>query len=209
MRPRAVIVDDHVLVAEALAKFLEPLCEVIGLYPDPRAFLRDAAVLLPEIVILDLSLPFMSGLETTTRLRQLVPAARVIIVTMTEDPDVANEALGRGAAGFVLKRSAPSELPAAIRAVLDQRTYVTPLLDSSLTGRRPPARRPDRTARPLTARQREVLRLLAAGHSMKEAGALLNLSPRTVAFHKYRLMERLRVDSTAALVRFAVKEGLL
>jgi DNA-binding NarL/FixJ family response regulator len=207
MKPRAVIVDDHVLVAEALAKFLEPTCDVIGIYADARIFLRDAVSLKPDVVILDVSMPHMNGLQAAQALRKLVPATRIIIVTMNEDTDLAVDALQMGADGYLLKRSAPSELRAAVRDVLNHRTYITQLLNPVLSRKRRrnragPVRQP-------TERQREVLQLLAKGHSMKEVGGILNVSPRTVAFHKYRLMESLEVESTAELIRFALRTGLL
>jgi DNA-binding NarL/FixJ family response regulator len=208
MNPRVVIVDDHLMVAEALAKLLEPRCNVIGIYPDAPAFLADAAALRPDVIILDVSMPLMNGLDAIRELHRLVPKARVIVVTMNEDPDVAVEALGRGAVGYVLKRSAPSELQTAVRDVLNQRTYVTPLLTPLPTRTRKQRLRPE-PRRQLTPRQREVLRLIAAGHSMKDIGVILNLSPRTVAFHKYRLMEHLHVESTAELIQFAVRTGIV
>ena len=139
----------------------------------------------------------------------LLPATRIIFLTMNEDPDIAAEAFRLGASGYLLKRSAGSELPFAIREVMSQRYYVTPLLTKGLVGS---LVQEDHTRKPvhqLTARQREVLQLLAGGRSMKEAAAILNVSSRTVAFHRYRMMEHLHVDSTAALIQFAVREGLV
>jgi DNA-binding NarL/FixJ family response regulator len=196
-----VIVDDHQLFAEALAELLKPICDVIGIYPEAPAFLRTAVALKPDVVILDMAMPTMSGLEAARELHTIVPESRIIVVTMNEDPDVAAEAIELGVVGYVLKRSAPSELQRAVRNALNGRAYVTPLVS--------PVRRTRARRGALTARQREVLQLLASGRSMKEVGAILNLSTRTVAFHKYRLMEHLHVHSTAELIRFAVRQGIV
>lgn len=209
MKPKIVIVDDHTLLAEAFQKLLEPDCQVVGSYSDARAFLLDAPRLKPDVAILDVSMPLLNGLDAARELHRLLPATRIIFLTMNEDPDIAAEAFRLGASGYLLKRSAGSELPFAIREVMSQRFYVTPLLTRGLVGslvQEDHARKP---VHQLTTRQREVLQLLAGGRSMKEAAAILNVSSRTVAFHKYRMMEHLHVDSTAALIQFAVREGLV
>ena len=207
--PRVVIVDDHTLLTEAFRRLLEPDCQVVGAYDDPRAFLRDVVGLRPDVAVLDISMPTMNGLDTGRELRRLLPDTRIVFLTMNEDPDVAAEAFRVGASGYLLKRSAASELPSAVREVMNQRYYITPLLTRDLVGsfvQAPDTRRP---IYQLTSRQREVLLLLAEGRSMKEAASILNVSPRTIAFHKYRMMEHLRVQSTAALIQFAVREGLI
>lgn len=209
MKPRIAIVDDHTLLAEAVQKLLEPSCEVVGTYGDPRAFLVDAVKLKPDVAILDVSMPLLNGLDTARELCRLLPKTRVIFLTMNEDPDVAAEAFRLGAAGYLLKRSASSELPLAVREVLNHRYYITPLLTKDLVGSLFHEPHPRKPVHQLTMRQREVLQLLAEGRSMKEAAAILNLSARTVAFHKYRMMEHLRVRSTAALIQFALREGLV
>lgn len=209
MKPRVAIVDDHRLLADALEQLLVPECEVVGTYGDPRAFLTQAAQLKPDVAILDLSMPLLNGLDTARELKRLVPGVRVLILTMNEDPDVAAEAFRIGVSGYLLKRSAGSELLAAVREVMGHRYYITPLLTKDLVGSLivdNPARKP---VSRLTSRQREVLQLLAEGRSMKEAAAILHVSARTVAFHKYRMMEHLQVHSTAALIQFAVREGLV
>jgi DNA-binding NarL/FixJ family response regulator len=209
MKPRIAIVDDHTLIAEACRKLLEPDCEVARVFSEPRAFLAEAAGIKPDVVILDVSMPSLNGLDTARELRRLVPNARIIFLTMNEDPDIAAEAFRVGASGYLLKRSLGSELPLAIREVMGHRYYVTPLLTRDLVGslvHDPHVRKP---VHRLTPRQREVLQLLAEGRSMKEAAAILNVSARTVAFHKYRMMEQLQVQSTAALIQFAVREGLV
>jgi DNA-binding NarL/FixJ family response regulator len=209
MKPRIVIVDDHILIADACRKLLEPDCEVVGTYNDPRTFLAEAETLKPDVVIMDVSMPSLNGLDAAREVRRLLPKARIVILTMHEDPDVAAEAFRIGVSGYLLKSSLGAELPLAVREVMSQRYYVTPLLTRDLVGslvHDPEARKP---VHRLTPRQREVLQLIAEGRSMKEAAAILHVSARTVAFHKYRMMEQLRVQSTAALIQFAVREGLV
>lgn len=209
MKPRVAIVDDHTLLAELCEKLLESDCQVVGSYRDARTFLHDVLQLKPDVAILDVSMPLMNGLDTARELRRMIPTVRIVFLTMIEDPDVAAEAFRIGASGYLLKRSASAELPLAVREVMNQRYYITPLLTKDLVGslvHEPEARKP---VHQLTTRQREVLQLLAEGHSMKEAAAILNVSARTVAFHKYRMMDHLHVSSTAALIQFAVREGLV
>jgi DNA-binding NarL/FixJ family response regulator len=209
MKPRVAIVDDHTLLAELCEKLLESDCQVVGSYRDARTFLQDVPQLKPDVTILDVSMPLMNGLDTARELRRMIPTVRIIFLTMIEDPDVAAEAFRIGASGYLLKRSASAELPLAVREVMNQRYYITPLLTKDLVGslvHEPEARKP---VHQLTTRQREVLQLLAEGHSMKEAATILNVSARTVAFHKYRMMDHLHVSSTAALIQFAVREGLV
>ena len=207
--PRVVIVDDHTLLTEAFRRLLEPECEVVGTFDDPRVFLRDVGRLRPDVAVLDISMPTLNGLDAARELRRVLPSTRIIFLTMNEDPDVAAEAFRVGASGYLLKRSAASELKAAVGEVMKQRYYITPLLTRDLVGSFVQPHESRRPIYQLTPRQREVLQLLAEGHSMKQAAAILNVSPRTVAFHKYRMMEHLRVQSTAALVQFAVREGLI
>jgi DNA-binding NarL/FixJ family response regulator len=208
-KARIVIVDDHTLFAEACRTLLESQYDVVGTYSDPRAFLLDFLQVKADVAIVDVSMPRMNGLDTTREILRMNPDVRVIIVTMSEDPDIAAEAFRVGAAGYLLKRSAGSELTLAVREVMEQRYYLTPLLTRDLVGslvHEPQGRKP---LHQLTTRQREVLQLLAEGRSMKEAAAILNVSARTVAFHKYRMMEHLQVRSTAALIQFAVREKLV
>jgi DNA-binding NarL/FixJ family response regulator len=209
MKARVAIVDDHTLLADACRKLLEPECDVVGTYDDPRAFLLDLPQLKLDVALLDVSMPTLNGLDTARGIHRIDPRVRVVFLTMNEDPDVAAEAFRIGAAGYLLKRSTGSELPLAVREVMSQRYYITPLLTKHLVGslvHDPEARKP---VQRLTGRQREVLQLLAEGRSMKETAAVLHVSPRTVAFHKYRMMEHLHVQSTAALIQFAVREGLV
>jgi DNA-binding NarL/FixJ family response regulator len=206
---RVVIVDDHTLLTEAFRRLLEPECQVVGVYDDPRAFLRDVSQLRPDVAVLDISMPSLNGLDAARELRRLVPATRIVFLTMNEDPDLAAEAFRLGASGYLLKRSAASELPSAVREVMSHHYYITPLLTRDLVGSFVHPNESRKPLHQLTPRQREVLQLLAEGRSMKEAAGVLNVSPRTIAFHKYRMMEQLGVQSTAALIQFAVREGLI
>jgi DNA-binding NarL/FixJ family response regulator len=210
MKTRVAIVDDHTLFSMALGRLLESDCEIVGVYTEVRPFLDDARQLHPDIVVLDVLMPSMSGLDAAREIRQLIPKTRIIFLTANEDPAVATAAFGVGASAYLLKRSAGSELPFAIRKVLSNQRYITPLLTSELTTA-PPTPDPNaaKPVRQLTSRQREVLQLVASGRSMKEAAAILNVSVRTVAFHKYRMMRHLHLKSTAALIQFAVREGLV
>jgi DNA-binding NarL/FixJ family response regulator len=208
-RPRVVIVDDHRLLTEAFRNLLEPECAVVGSYDDPREFLVAAVELRPDVVLLDMSMPSLNGLDTARELHRMLPGTHIIFITMHEDADVAAEAFRAGASGYLLKRSAASEVRLAIREVMSHRYYITPLLTRDLVGSLIHAPHSDKPLHQLTSRQREVLQLLAEGRSMKVAAAILNVSARTVAFHKYRMMEHLHIDSTAALIQFAVREGLV
>ena len=206
---RVVIVDDHTLLTEAFRRLLEPECDVVGTYDDPRVFLRDVVRLHPDVALLDISMPTLNGLDAARELRRILPSTRIIFLTMNEDPDVAAEAFRLGASGYLLQRSAASEVAFAVREVMNQRYYITPLLTRDLVGSFVHPNELRKPIHQLTPRQREVLQLLAEGRSMKEAAAILNISPRTIAFHKYRMMEQLRVQSTAALIQFAMREGLI
>jgi DNA-binding NarL/FixJ family response regulator len=208
-RPRVLLADDHRLLREAFARLLESECDVVGGVEDGRAAVAEAARLQPDIVILDVAMPLLNGLDAARQLRQAVPKVRIIFLTMSEDPDIAAEAFRIGASGFLLKNSAASELLQAIREVARGRSYITPLATHGLveTLLHPPA--PAARAADLSPRQREVLQLLAEGHTMKEIARLLKITARTVAFHKYSMMEQLGVSSNAELVLAAIKQHLI
>ncbi len=206
-RARVLLAEDHTLLLDAFAKLLEPHCDVVGTAGDGRELLEAAQRLEPDVVVADISMPLLNGLEAGRQLKELLPDTKLVFVTVNEDPDLAAEALRLGASAYVLKKSATSELFHAIREVLAGRSYVTPLVaPDGLDGIR--ERKPRRAAE-LTPRQREVLQLLAEGNSMKRVADILNVTPRTVAFHKYRMMGELGFGSTAELVQFAVREGIV
>ncbi len=207
-RPRVLLADDHKLLLEAFQKLLEPDCEVVGGVADGRALLAAASELEPDIIVLDIAMPLLNGLDAGGQIKKMMPDVKLIFLTVNEDPDFVSEAFRVGASGYLLKSSAASELFQAIQDACLGRTYVTPLVaqgmvDSFIEG---PKRR--KASGKLTPRQREVLQLLAEGRSMKEAAAILNVTPRTVAFHKYRMMDELRLKTNAELIRFAIKRGL-
>lgn len=207
-RPGVLLADDHTLVLEAFKKLLEPEFEVVGTVTDGRALLSVAPGLKPDVIVLDLSMPELNGMEAGLQLRRLLPRTKVIVLTMNEDPDIPREALRHWASGYLLKKSAGSELIKAIREVLKGRTYVTPKVAQQL--REGFVRDPRRKhKRGLTARQREVLLLLAEGRTMKETADLLHVTPRTVAFHKYRIMEDFDLRTTSDLVKFAIRERVI
>lgn len=204
-RPRVLLADDHRLLREAFALLLAPDCEVVGAVADGRAVLAEAPGLRPDIVVLDVAMPQLNGLDTARQLGRLLPEVKVIFLTMSEDPDVAAEAFRVGAAGYLLKNSAADELLRAVREVSAGRTYITPLATRGLvdTFLHPPV--PAKRRDELSPRQREVLQLLAEGYTMKEIARVLKITPRTVAFHKYSMMEQLGVRSGAELVQYATR----
>jgi DNA-binding NarL/FixJ family response regulator len=205
-RPRILMADDHLMLLEAFKALLEPDFEVVGTVTDGRALVEEFSRLHPDVVLLDVAMPLLNGLDAGRQLKAQRPSVKLIYLTMNPDPDLAGEALRLGASGYVLKSSAAQELKQAIHEALRGRSYITPLITRDVVG----SLIQQRTSRnELTGRQREVLQLLAEGKSMKEVAAILDLTPRTVAFHKYRMMEQLRLKSSAELVRFAVQQGVV
>jgi DNA-binding NarL/FixJ family response regulator len=204
-RPRVLLADDHRLLREAFARLLEADCDVVGTVGDGRALLEVAPELRPDIVVLDIAMPLLNGLDAARQLRRAMPKVKVIFLTMNEDPEVAAEAFRAGASGYLLKNSAAAELLQAIREVSRGRSYVTPLATRGLVDTFLHRAEPSGKPVELSPRQREVLQLLAEGHTMKEIARLLKITPRTVAFHKYSMMEQLGITSNAELVQFALK----
>ena len=205
-RPRIVIADDHLLMAQALEHLLARDFDVIATVGDGRALVQAAHDLHPDLVVVDIGMPLLNGLEAGERLKAQHPEIKIIYLTQNRDPRLAAEALHRDASGYLLKDAAASELIAAIRAALDGRSYVSPAIAGELADESPAG---DSRSRTLSAREREVLQLLAEGKSMKEVAAVLDISPRTVEFHKYRLMNRLGVKTNAELVQYAVRTGII
>ena len=205
-RPRILMADDHLLLLEAFRALLEPEFEVVGTVTDGRKLLEEFSRLNPDIVLLDVAMPLLNGLDAGRQLKTLRRSVKLIYLTMNPNPDLAGEALRLGASGYVLKSSAAQELRQAIQEALRGRSYITPLITRDVVDSliEPRTGRQD-----LTIRQREVLQLLAEGRSMKEVAAILDLTPRTVAFHKYRMMEQLHLKTSAELVQFAVKQGIV
>ncbi len=208
-KPRILIAEDHTLVAEAFQKLLESQYEVLGIVADGYALISETKRLRPDILIVDMAMPLLNGLDAGREVKRSLPHVKVIFVTMNEDRELAAEALSSGASGYLLKTSASSELLRAVQEVLRGRSYITPRVSEQLLGDfiRDAGREPH--PRHLTVRQRQVLQLLAEGRSMKEAADILRITPRTIAFHKYRTMEEFDIKSNAELIRFAIREGLL
>jgi len=207
-KARILLADDHTLVAEAFKRLLEPEFEVVATVGDGRALLRSAAELKPDLVLVDLNMPLLNGLDASEQLKQTLPRVKIIVLTMNEDPEIAAETMEKWASGYLLKKSAGSELLKAVRDVLRGGRYIAPALRDVMEDLASRDSRPDST-RGLTARQREVLQLLAEGHTMKEAAAILNVATRTIAFHKYRIMQDFGLENNSDLVRFAMKQGLI
>lgn len=208
-RTRIILADDHVLVLDAIKRMLEPEFEVLGSFADGRTLLAAAPELNPDLIVLDIHMPLMNGLCAGQRLKQIMPRVKLIYLTMSLDPDLAAEAFRLGASGYVLKSSAASELSDAINEAIRGRTYLTPLMTKGMVGSFFQNVRPRKNSEKLTLRQKEVLQLLAEGRSMKEVAAMLKVTPRTVAFHKYTMMEHLRLKTSAELIQFAVKSSLV
>jgi len=205
-RARILMADDHLMLLEAFKAMLAPDFDIVGLVTDGRTLIEEFARLNPDVVLLDIGMPLLNGLDAGRQLKAQRRSVKLIYLTMNPDPDIAGEALRLGASGYVLKSSAAQELKQAIQEALRERSYITPLITRDVVGSLTQQRAP----RPvLTDRQREVLQLLAEGKSMKEVAAILDLTPRTVAFHKYRMMEQLRLKTSAELVQFAVREGVV
>jgi len=207
-KTRIIIADDHTLLVDAFESMLSPECEVVAKVTDGRALLAAATELHPDLVVVDLAMPLLNGIDAARLIRQRHPGIKVIFVTINEDADIAAEAMRVGGSAYLLKRSAPSELITAIREAMKGRSYITPLVAGSVLGSlmKP---RTERGSFQLTPRQREVVQLLAEGKSMKEAASVLNVTTRTVAFHKYRVMEQLEIKTNAELIQFAVRQHLI
>lgn len=206
---RVVLADDHRLILDALKKLLEPEFAVVGAFGDGHELLSAAPRLNPHVIVLDIGMPTMNGLTAGQRLKQLMPSVKLIYLTMNQDQDMAAEAFRLGASGYLLKSSAGAELVSAIRTVVRGGTYITSRMTEDVIGSSITYFKNLKSSNHLTLRQKEVLQLLAEGRSMKEAAFILNVSPRTVAFHKYTMMEHLRIKNTAELVQYALNSHLV
>lgn len=207
-KSRVLLADDHTLVVDAFKKLLEPEFDVVATVSDGRALLAVAPQLKPDVVVVDVGMPLLNGMDAGKELKAQLPRTKLIVLTMSEDYDLAAEALHKWASGYLLKKSAASELVKAIREVLKGKSYVTPQVAQRMFEEfiRDPRRNLVKT---LTQRQREVLQLLAEGKAMKEVADILHIATRTVAFHKYRIMDEFGLKTNSDLVRFAIKERIL
>ena len=208
-RPRVILADDHTIILDAVKNLLEPEFEVVGTFADGQALMEGASALSPNVIVLDIGMPTMNGLNAGQRLKQAMPLVKLIYLTMNHDPDTAGEAFRLGASAYLLKTSAATELQKAIREVVRGGYYVTPLMTKGMVGSFVQNFKRRKTTSPLTLRQKEVLQLLAEGRSMKEVAFVLNVSPRTVAFHKYTMMEHLQIRSSAELIEYAMRSSIV
>ena len=208
-RSRILIADDHKLMAELCKEFLEPEFDVIGTVGDGRELLRTAVKLEPDVVLLDIGMPVLNGLDAGKQLKALLPAVKLVYLTMVTDPEVALEAFNRGASGFLLKTCVADEVVSAVREALRGNTFLLPDMKEKVSRLRRRQEKIVGEGRRLTDRQREVLQLLAEGKIMKEIGDILDVSTKTVAFHKYRIMEMLGAKNNAELVRYAIRNHIL
>lgn len=210
MKPvRLLVAEDHALVVEGVRRILPPGFTIVGEVADGRALVAEAARLHPDIVLVDISMPLLNGIEAARQLREVEPKAKIIFLTMHPDVSYAMAALRSGGSGYVLKSSAASEIVTAIRQVLAGGTYVTAPIDKAVARARTRENAgPKAGFFKLTARQREVLQLIGEGRSTKEIAGLLHVSPRTVEFHRRRIIETLRLRTAAELIRYAVRGGV-
>jgi DNA-binding NarL/FixJ family response regulator len=206
-QPRLLIADDHAIFLEALKCWLEKRYVIIGTVSDGRSLVSEAVRLRPDVIIIDFAMPLLNGLDAARRIREKLPNVRLVFLTMHEDANLAAAALELGHAAFVLKHSAASELVTAIEEVWGGKTYVSPKVRSEDWVEQ--RFRVKQFSKALTSRQRDIVQLFAEGYSVKEIGARLNVSPKTVEFHKHQIMTEFSVKNNAGLVLFAVKNGLI
>jgi DNA-binding NarL/FixJ family response regulator len=206
-RPRVLLADDHRIVSEGLKGLLADDFELVGAVEDGRALIAAAKTTKPDVIVADITMPHMNGIDAVAQLKRDNPDVKVVFLTMHQDSAYARRALDAGAHGFVVKHSATAELVMAIHAALKGQTFITPALTKDVL--RKAERSSGNAANFLTTRQREILRLLAEGRSAKEIALTLAISPRTVEFHKYQLMETHGLHSNAELIHFAIKHGLV
>jgi DNA-binding NarL/FixJ family response regulator len=209
-RPRVLLADDHRVVAEGLKRLLEDDFELVGVEEDGRALVAAARTLKPDVIVADISMPHLNGIDAMVQLKKDDPDVKVVFLTMHQEPAYARRALEAGAVGFVVKHSASTELVLAIRAALKGQTFITPTLANDvLRHAQQEARDGNGGEDLLTPRQREILELLAEGRSAKEIAATLAISARTVEFHKYQIMEEHGLHNNAELIHFAIKHGIV
>lgn len=200
-KPRVLLADDHVLVAEGLKRLLDEDFELLGVVSDGRALVAEAKRLLPDVIVADISMPDLNGIEAIVLLKRDNPSVRIVMLTMHQNAAYARRALEAGASGYVLKHSAPAELVLAIHAALRGRTFLTPALAGEVIG----AESAGQSGPVLTIRQREILRLMVDGHSAKQIGKQIGISARTVEYHKYQIMEAHGLQNSVELIRLAIR----
>lgn len=207
--PRVLLADDHTLVLEGFRRIVEQRCQVVGTVEDGRSLLEAAVRLQPDLILLDISMPLLNSIDAARQVKKVLPDVKLVFVTMHADPAYVSEAFKAGAAAYLLKRSAARELDHAIDSVLKGQYFVTSLLTKDLVASLSEGHENLFSQRQdLTPRQREVLQLVAEGRTIKEIAALLNISPKTVEFHKAQIMFHLNLHTTAELTKYALSHGL-
>lgn len=207
---KVLLADDHAVVAHGLRELLKDSFDLVGVVHDGRALLDAAEKLRPDVVVTDISMPLLNGLDAIRQIRSRHPEIKVVVLTMHAETEMAVSAFRAGARGFVLKVSPEEELIAAIEQVAQGRVYITPLVAKDLIDVLIEASLAEKEGEErLTARQREVLQLIAEGRTMKEVASILDISPRTAESHKYEIMQVLGVNTTAELVQYAVRIKLV
>jgi len=205
-----LLADDHKIVLEGLKGLLEDEYEIVGAVEDGRELLEQAQKLRPDVIVADVGMPLLNGIDAVNQIRKVRPNAKVVFLTMHQDAMYAKEAFEAGALGFVLKHSAPSELKTAIEEALKGNTFISPAIAQELMHLyKSDSELKTGAFGSLTMRQREVMQLLAEGKSAKEIAKILHISTRTVEFHKYNMMEQLGIKTSAELVHFAIKHGIV
>jgi len=206
-RPQVLIADDHAIFTEGLRLLLEKQYVVVGTVVDGRALITEALRFKPDVIVVDIGMPLLNGLDAAKRVREQLPTVKLVFLTMQDNPNLAAAALELGSVAFVLKHSAGSELLKAIDQVMQGKCYVTPKLrPEDWAVQKTRARQ---YAKHLTPRQREIVQMCAEGRPMKEIAGHLNLSEKTVEFHKHHIMQAFNLKSNADLVLLALKEGLI
>jgi DNA-binding NarL/FixJ family response regulator len=209
-KPRILLADDHALIIEGFKRILENRYDLVGTAADGRALIESAKALQPDVIILDVSMPLLNGIDAAAHLKKMCPVAKLIFVTMHADTEYVRSAFEAGASAYVLKRSAVDELEQAIRAVLAGHSYITPLITKDLLSvfLAAPSAKASGTGG-LTLRQKEVLQLLTEGRTAKDIANVLKISPRTVEFHKGQILELLQLENTTDLIKYALTHGLV
>jgi DNA-binding NarL/FixJ family response regulator len=204
---RVLIADDHRLLADACISLLEPEFKVVGVVTDGRSLIGAATTLKPDVIILDITMPHLNGLDAGRQIKRKMPNVKLVYLTMNLAPSIAAEAFRRGASGYVLKQSAAEELVSALRTVMQGNSHLSPIIarETVLLANE---REPQAEAKPITERQSEILQLLAEGMSMKEVANVLKVKPATIAFHKYRMMEILDIKTNAELLEYAIRRQM-
>jgi DNA-binding NarL/FixJ family response regulator len=209
-KPRILLADDHNIVLMGLKSLLEGEFEIVGSVEDGRALVKQAAALQPDVIVADISMPQLNGIEAVRQIKRTDKNIKIVFLTMHPDPTYAASAFEAGASGFVLKHSAPSELITAIHEAMKGKTYVTPLIAGDLIHSYQEGISPEKMLlKKISPRQREVLQLLAEGKSAKEIASVLEISTKTVEFHKYKMMEQLNIKTSAELIQYAMKHGII